>query len=464
MPLPLLPALHAFTGRAFRYVSARYPESHPLRRRVESSLLRFYLWEIRRDPLNHDAHGKVGSLLANRGLSDQAIESFSRALQSGHPDPGKIHYFMGRERMRQGDRAGATECYRNFVRQTAAAKMVPAGLADGWSRLDQDPLFDPTHFHGYLHLARKCLDSDLRDTALALLRASIVLEPLVIPAHKLLADLLWDAGRQNESLQAASEGHHFQLRCMHPQLRLARRTARSVDRPNFMILGAMRCGTTSLYNHLLQHPRICPALTKELHFFTEHYERGLAWYLAQFPPIGARSDLLTGEASADYIDSVPAADRVLRHYPQTRFVVLLRDPVERAISHYFLNRLLGSEPGEIEDALLPGVDPARGDRPLGEYVQRSLYVNSLRLWLDRFPREQFLVLPAERLFASPELVTGKVFEFLGLAPHAGIDYRPRNRGPRTPVDPGLLDCLRRFFQPYNQALENLLGMRFGWAD
>ena len=463
MPLPLLPALHAFSGRVFRYVSARYPESHPLRLRVESGLLRFYRWETGRDPLNHDAHGKVGNLLANRGLSDQAIKSFTRALQSGHPDPGKIHYFMGRERMRQGDRAGATECYRDFVRQTAAANAVSARLANDWSRLEQDPAFDPERFHGYLHLALRCLDSGLNDTALALLHSSIRLEPLVIPAHKMLADLQWDIGCRSESLQAASEGHRFQLQRTNPQLRWSARSSREIDRPDFMILGAMRCGTTSLYDYLVQHPRVCPALTKELHFFTEHYSRGLRWYLAQFPPVGSRG-LLTGEASADYIDSTLAADRILRHFPRTRFIVLLRDPVERTISHFQMYRRLGLESGEIEATLLDAVDAADSGSSPGEYVQRSIYVRSLRQWFERFPRDQFLVLPSERLFTSPALAMEQVFGFLGLPPHAAIDFGVRNRGDRTVVGPLVAERLRVFFRPHNRALEALLDTRFEWND
>ncbi len=113
-----------------------------------------------------------------------------------------------------------------------------------------------------------------------------------------------------------------------------RLTSGSRRLPDFIILGAQRAGTSSLYYYLSQHPQILPAVRKELHFFDDHYRRGLGWYRSQFPTRGARGTI-TGEATPYYLSHPHAPARIQRLLPQARLIVLLRNPVERAISHYF---------------------------------------------------------------------------------------------------------------------------------
>ena len=229
-----------------------------------------------------------------------------------------------------------------------------------------------------------------------------------------------------------------------------------------MIIGKLKCGTTSLYRYLTEHPCILPALVKETHFFDVHYERGLEWYRAQFPPIGDRPKLITGEASATYIDSTLAAARIHERLPATRFIVLMRDPVQRTISHYYMNVRIGLETAPIEEATLAGLGPDRDASRPNIYVQCSMYYQSLKAWLALFPREQFLFVASEELFARPAEVTNRVYAFLGQEPFFSDGYGIENEGRYPPADPALQRKLREYFAPHNAALERFLGARFDW--
>jgi len=431
---------------------------------VENNLLRFYQWEIALNPGLSDGYSKIASLLANKGQLAQAVDYFSRALQTNHPDAAKIHYFMGKQQARQGDLSGATRSFENFVRTAAESVDIPAEQALLWSRLDQDPEFDPRGFDGYVYLGNKCIGNGLTEPAIEFLRHSITIEPLVVSAHIALAEILYSCNRRAESLKVARSKHYFQLRQSHPHLRIAPRGGKAIAKPQFMILGKKKCGTTSLYSYLTQHPNIAPALKKEVRFFDIRYDRGLDWYLAQFPPIGNRPELITGEASVEYIDSVLVAGRIQRHFPHTRFIILLRDPVERAISHYLMNVRLGLETGEMGKTLLDGLYPDSGSALPNTYVDVSVYVKMLRVWMSMFPREQFLILSSEQLFASPGEVTRQVFDFLEQTLFESNTFRAENKGRPAAVDPALRQALRDYFKPHNQELEEFLGMQFGWND
>ncbi len=457
-----LSMLHSISGKIFWFSSAYFPSSHTVRILVEKGLLRFYQWEITLNPGLSDGYSKIASLLANRGELAQAKDYFSRALQTNHPDAAKIHYFMGKQQARQGDLPGATRSFENFVRIAAESMDIPAEQALLWSRLEQDPEFDPRGFDGYVYLGNKCIGNGLTAPAIEFLRHSITIEPLVVRAHIALAEILYSSNRREESLKVVRSGHYFQLRQSHPHLRIAPRGGKRIAKPHFMILGKRKCGTTSLYSYLTQHPCVAPALKKELRFFDAHFDRGLHWYLAQFPPIGNRPELITGEASVEYIDSAPVAERIQRDFPHTRFIILLRDPVERAISHFLMNVRLGLETGEMEKTLLAGVYPGFDSAQPNIYVDVSIYVKMLKVWMAAFPREQFLILRSEQLFASPGQVTLQAFEFLGHAPFDRINFRVENKGRPAAVDSALRLALRDYFRPHNKELEDFLGMRFGW--
>lgn len=186
--------------------------------------------------------------------------------------------------------------------------------------------------------------------------------------------------------------------------------------PTFVIAGAMRCGTTSLAAWLRDHPDVFIPREKELHFFDRHYERGLDWYAEQFA--GATTETAVGEATPNYLFEHASLERLSRDLPGVRLVVLLRDPVARAHSHYLHRVARGGENLSFEDAL--AAEPARLaagdalDRAHYSYLERGRYLEQLRRVRALFPEDAVAVHLFEDLRDDPLSLFGAVASFLGV--------------------------------------------------
>ena len=186
--------------------------------------------------------------------------------------------------------------------------------------------------------------------------------------------------------------------------------------PDFVIIGAKRGGSTSLYNYVLEHPSIAPLFPgrqhiKGPHYYDTGYARGLTWYRSHFPiEIAGRQAVrplirpsICGEASPYYLFHPLAAERLARDFPEVRIIVVLRDPVERAYSHFKERTHHGGETLSFEDALAAEEDRLRGEaeRIVAEpsylsaehenhsYLAQGRYLDMLPRWFSLFPREQF---------------------------------------------------------------------------
>ncbi len=179
--------------------------------------------------------------------------------------------------------------------------------------------------------------------------------------------------------------------------------------PNFLIIGAMKGGTTSLYEYLRGHPQVFMPDEKELRFFDgDTWDRGLAWYEGQFA--GGAAALAVGEASVGYTmhpHGPDAAARIAEHLPDARLIYVVRHPVDRIRSHYLFNVSLGVERRPIERAVR--------EEPL--YVDTSRYATQIDRYLRFFPRERLLVIPSDRLRRDRAGVLRRAYAFLGLDPN-----------------------------------------------
>ncbi|MFK3980780.1 sulfotransferase family protein [Micromonospora sp. NPDC050397] len=240
--------------------------------------------------------------------------------------------------------------------------------------------------------------------------------------------------------------------------------------PDFLVIGGQRCGTTSLYHHLAAHPRVRAATGKELQFFSLYHARGTRWYRAHFPPLGP--DERTFEASPYYLfhPSVPA--RVAATLPDGRFVVLLRDPVQRAYSHYLHTRSYGAEPLSFADALdaeqerlaraqRGGADTRAAHQALRNhsYVARGRYAEQLERWFAVIPPDRIHVARTEDLHTDPAGTYGAILRFLDLppfTPDAFVQHTRRVDSGATQLTPELRARLSEHFAPYNARLATLL--------
>ena len=254
--------------------------------------------------------------------------------------------------------------------------------------------------------------------------------------------------------------------------------------PDFLIIGAPKCGTTTLYYLLTEHPHVEPAAAKELHFFSSHFDLGLEWYRRCFPRStykdGRRT--ITGEATPTYVFDPYAPARVARVVPRARLIVLLRDPVERAYSLYQMAMRNGWETTTttFEEAL--GAEQAV--RPLGKgdeaserkdylalnddswYLSGGIYVDQLVCWASFFSDEQMLVLKSEDFSERPQETLKLVLDFLELP-----DWEPKTHalhkkrhigGYKQEMQPATRRRLQEYFEPHNRRLYKFLGVDFGW--
>ena len=181
------------------------------------------------------------------------------------------------------------------------------------------------------------------------------------------------------------------------------------DLPTFIVIGAMKAGTTSLYHYLRNHEQIFMPKVKELDFFADgaNWSRGLEWYRQQFSGVG--DELAWGEASTLYTkypqyDGIP--ERIAAVVPNVKLIYLVRDPIVRMRSHYQHRVALGAETGPPETALL--------ENPI--YLAYSKYAMQLERYLEHFPREQLLVITSESLRNDRAATVRSVYEFLGVDP------------------------------------------------
>ncbi|HVB61283.1 MAG TPA: sulfotransferase domain-containing protein [Ktedonobacteraceae bacterium] len=256
--------------------------------------------------------------------------------------------------------------------------------------------------------------------------------------------------------------------------------------PDFIIIGAQKAGTTSLYRYLTEHPCIAPIYVKEPHYFDIYFYKGLSWYRSHFPMTLeryyaqhiAKHDLMTGEASPYYLFHPRAAQRVAKTLPRVKLIALLRNPIDRAYSQYqHQARQPGVEPLSFEDAL-----DAEAERLANEeekiaqdpnyssfnhrhysYCGRSRYVEQLPRWINLFPQEQVLILNSEELFSDPAAIVKQALIYLNL-PIAGMKstYKPFNEARYAPMKAATRQRLVEYFKPYNERLYELLGRDFEW--
>jgi hypothetical protein len=271
-------------------------------------------------------------------------------------------------------------------------------------------------------------------------------------------------------------------------------TAGARPLPDFLLIGAKRGGTTTLYYTLLGHPQVLPQWpsaglvpkrndTKGVHYFDAHPDRSVRWYRSHFASererrrVGAGDRVVTGEGSPYYLYHPCAAARAAHVVPDARILVLLRHPIERTFSHFREQTRNGIETLSFEDAI-----DAEARRTAGEeerliadpryhsyaheqqsYVRQSEYARGLRRWLEHYPREQIFVGRSEDFYEDPQRVYDQIAEFLGLRSHRLADVAPWNVAPSSTMDPSTRARLEEHFAPHVAELEALTGRRFGWA-
>lgn len=266
--------------------------------------------------------------------------------------------------------------------------------------------------------------------------------------------------------------------------------------PSFYIIGERKCGTSSLFRYLCNHPQVVPGRLKEPNFFIQEeqeIQKNWSKYLDNFPTQESKTSMLkwpelnddgvlfeekivfqigeeviTGEASANTMVDVDP-EKLKRFLPDLKLIIILREPVERTYSHYRMfarfqqeGRSLGmnlmpfSEMIDWEIAVIKSGSPS-------PFVYPSRYYETIRPWIETYGNDQVLVLFLSELLKQPARVMNQVFKYLGLPEFLQPEYGQYNVAPPTSLPPEAAERLKAYFNPYNELLFQYLRRENHWV-
>lgn len=243
--------------------------------------------------------------------------------------------------------------------------------------------------------------------------------------------------------------------------------------PDYIIIGAQKSGTTPLYHFLKQHPQIV-FKKGEVHFFDLMFAHGSRWYKNRFDKRPTPQHLI-GDKSPYYMCHPKVPERVHSLYPNVKIIAILRNPIDRAYSHYWHNQRAKREPLSFKEAIAAEPERLAGEKEKlmkdpkyksnnyrrYSYLERGHYAEQLKRWLEFFPKEQIMVISSSDLRNKTEEVMQNLFTFLNLPSFTPKAYKSgAHKYPA--MNPEVRKELAAYFQPYNEELEALLGRKFNW--
>lgn len=256
--------------------------------------------------------------------------------------------------------------------------------------------------------------------------------------------------------------------------------------PDFIIIGFHKSGTTSLYDYLIQHPNIESASEKELEFFSYSYDRGIFYYKLQFPTKikkwlierKSKKKFLTGEASPAYSYHPYASERIKKHFPNVKLIVLLRNPIDRAYSDYNRDQIRGWKPNvSFEEAISD--DDLQYEKMISElknniikphnvkwkskgYLSIGKYVIYLEKWIKLFGKDKIFFIHTLDLENKLEDTLKSLYEFLGVQYVKPKDLSKKNVGKYNKMSLTTRKTLIEYYEESNKQLEDMLGLKFNW--
>ena len=252
-------------------------------------------------------------------------------------------------------------------------------------------------------------------------------------------------------------------------------TASSRVLPDFIISGTVRSGTTSLYYNICEHPSVLPADYDEIGFFDSNYHLGINWYRSMFPTEKEMERVkketnfaITGEDTPFYFWKKEAAERILKDIPNSKIIIIFRNPVDRAYSNYQLGIRKKTETLSFEDAIdeemnflekhsfRESVDRRRS------YLSKGFYENQIKIWFNVFPREKIHILSTEDMQKDPKESLLKIFKFLQIPDYILKNPQKRKSSEYKKMDDKTREMLLNFYKPHNEKFFQTIQKRFDW--
>ncbi len=386
-----------------------------------------------------------GNNFRKKGELEEAAKCYRQAIHI-QPDYCKAHYELGNVLQQQNKSNESVNC--RFIAIENCPDFGPSYHKLVWADLNEEQLERATD------CCKNALRASVSEERLQLIRTTI-------------GDLLTKQGNLKEATKFYREAVYQRTFSEYPDFYKS-------QGPNFFVIGGMKCGSTSIYEYIVKHHQVIPALKKEIHFFNMNYEKGIDWYLSHFPFIPKDKSIITGEATPCLsVDGI--WEKVYHFFPHVKLIAVLRNPVDRAYSHYNHTAQWFGVNHRLEDAIKHDLDnkevinkmlendPNAYRNVKSNYLIQGLYVYWLKEWLRYFPREQILIIKSEDLFTQTSLVMKQVFDFLNIPNHSSSEYPNTLKGRYSSMSESLRHSLNEYFKPHNQKLEDFLCRDLNWS-
>ena len=219
---------------------------------------------------------------------------------------------------------------------------------------------------------------------------------------------------------------------------------------------------------------------KETFFFNDYnnYKKGMDWYKCHFPKklkVDKESSKITFDASANYFESKDSAQRIKEQFPKAKIIILLRNPVDRAYSHYQMAKSRKFESSTFEEALrLEDERIESGESVKNQYGHnyvyqklgyraKGIYIDLVKKWMEEFPENQLMFINSEELFSKSDLIYQQVLSFTGLENAKLASAEAQNKQTYGPMLEETRTLLNAFYAPFNEELYEVLGRSFNWS-
>ncbi len=245
--------------------------------------------------------------------------------------------------------------------------------------------------------------------------------------------------------------------------------------PDFIIIGTVRSGTTSLYYNICEHPSVLPADYDEIGFFDSNYELGLEWYRSMFPTQKQMKELeqnsglaITGEDTPFYFWKKEVVERISEILPNVKLIGIFRNPIDRAYSNYNLGirknteKMTFVEAIDEEEDFLKNHSFREAVERKRSYISKGMYSKQMKLWLEIFSKKQIHILSTEEMKKDPQSTLEKVFKFLEISDYTIKSPQKEKVETYEKMSLEVRERLSEFYKPYNEEFFQIIGKRFDW--
>ena len=247
--------------------------------------------------------------------------------------------------------------------------------------------------------------------------------------------------------------------------------------PDFLIIGAKRCGTTSMFFNLPKHPSILKSHHDNMGFFNDNFHLGQNWYKSFFVTKSHKKNIekkygrcLSFDTTTTYMENKSTAENVKRIKSDMKIIVMLRNPVDRAYSQYnrtikddtelrIFEDVINNEIKKLNENKYNTIETKRNE---SNYVKKGLYYEQLKPWFEIFPNKNIGVFSTEEFKKDGQKTYNEIFSFLDLPEYIIKDNKIMEKGDYSPIDKETRTVLSNFYELHNEKLFKLIGKRFDW--